>query len=196
MSQTNDQKSKGYTVNDQRWWLREEALEKVSSTTSRLVPHYVEELEQRLENKEKLLQQYITAHKESKADMDGARRRLEAELEKRVDVEKTKVASVLLELLDGLERLEKSITPSAAIENLVEGMKLLQRQVQRELDKMGLTRIEAAGRRFDPQEMEALLTEPVEAERDGLVIDELRSGYKLKGMLVRPAGVKVGVSGT
>jgi len=128
--------------------------------------------------------------------MDGARRRLEAELEKRVDVEKTKVASVLLELLDGLERLEKSITPSAAIENLVEGMKLLQRQVQRELDKMGLTRIEAAGRRFDPQEMEALLTEPVEAERDGLVIDELRSGYKLKGMLVRPAGVKVGVSGT
>lgn len=195
MAKADGQKSKGYTVNDQRWWLKEEALEKVSSPSSRQVPHYVEELEQKLRNNEKLLQQYINAHKESKADMEGARRRLEQELEKRVDVERVKVAGVLLELLDGLERLEKHITPGVSVDDLAAGVTMVKRQVQRELDRMALVRIDAAGRRFDPQEMEALLTEPVEAEREGIVLAELRGGYKLKELLVRPAGVKVGVAG-
>ena len=188
-----ERKEKGFSVNDRRWWLDEKKLEQLAVVQPETRPHYVQEIEERLQEKEKLLREYIDAHKASKADMDGVRRRLEGELERRLDAERVKVAGVLLELLDGLERLEKNVRPGVSMEDLAAGIELLGRAVQRQLDRLGLEKIPAEGGAFDPKLMEAMATEPVEAERENQVLEVLRSGYRLKGQLVRPAGVKVGV---
>jgi molecular chaperone GrpE (heat shock protein) len=42
--------------------------------------------------------------------------------------------------------------------------------------------------------MEALMTAEVPEDQDGMVIEEVRPGYKLKEQVVRPAGVRVGVA--
>ncbi len=188
-----EQREKGFTVNDRRWWLDEEKLEQAAETEPQVKPHYVEEMERRLEEKEKLLREYIEAHKASRADLEGARRRVEAELERRVEMERARVAASLLQILDGLERLEKNVRPEAAAESVAAGVELLGRQVQRELEKLELEKIPAAGQPFDPKLMEAVATEPVEAERENTVLEVLQTGYTLRGNLVRPAGVKVGV---
>jgi molecular chaperone GrpE len=55
----------------------------------------------------------------------------------------------------------------------------------------GLERIDAAGKPFDPQLHEALLQGDGPEDGEPFVADVLRTGYTLKGRIIRPAGVKV-----
>ena len=57
------------------------------------------------------------------------------------------------------------------------------------LEKAGLERIDALGKPFDPHEHEAVAQE--DGEGDPVVFDILRSGYRLKGRVLRPATVRV-----
>jgi len=182
---------KGFTVNDRRFWLNEEAdLDDIPSGARPNKPTYVEELEERLAEKERTLREYIQAHKSSKADMDEARARLERELDRRLDIERARLVEPFVEVLDNLTRLQAAAGDSPEI---AKGMELVVKQLSDELRKIGLEQIETRDCRFDPQEMEALMTAEVSPEQDGMVIDEVRPGYRLKDQVVRPAGVRVGV---
>jgi len=57
------------------------------------------------------------------------------------------------------------------------------------LEKAGLERIDAEGKSFDPTEHEAVLQE--DGDGEPIVADILRTGYRLKGRVLRPAMVKV-----
>ena len=183
---------KGFTVNDRRFWLNEEAdLEDLPEEAGAGKPTYVEELEARLAEKDKTLREYIQAHKSSVADMDQTRERLERELDKRLDVERARLVEPFVEVLDNLTRLRAAADGSPEI---AQGMEMVVKQLAGELEKIGLEPIDARGCRFDPQVMEALMTAEVSPEQDGMVIEEVRPGYRLKDQVVRPAGVRVGVA--
>jgi molecular chaperone GrpE len=184
--------NKGFTVNDRRFWLKEDAdLEGIPDQPASSKPTYVEELEERLAEKDRTLREYIQAHKSSVADMDETRARLERELDRRLDVERAKLVEPFVEVLDNLTRLRVAAenTPEIA-----QGVEMVVRQLADELKKIGLEPIETRNCRFDPQVMEALMTAEVPPEQDGMVIDEVRPGYRLKDQVVRPAGVRVGVA--
>ena len=75
-----NKKDKGFTVNDKRWWLNDDGvIDEASDSVKIAKPSYVEDLEQRLAEKEKTLTEYIKAHKSSLADIYGTRQRLEKE---------------------------------------------------------------------------------------------------------------------
>jgi molecular chaperone GrpE len=57
------------------------------------------------------------------------------------------------------------------------------------LEKAGLSRVEAEGKPFDPNEHEAVMQE--EGEGEPVVSEVVRPGYRLKGRVLRPAMVKV-----
>ncbi len=184
--------NKGFTVNDRRFWLNEDAqLEDLPDQAEYGKPTYVEELEARLAEKDKTLQEYIQAHKSSVADMDETRARLERELDRRLDVERARLAGPFLEVLDNLMRLRAA---TEADPEIARGMDLVVKQLSDELAKMGLQPIATRGCRFDPQVMEALMTAEVSDDQDGMVVEEVRPGYRLKDQVVRPAGVRVGVA--
>jgi molecular chaperone GrpE len=183
---------KGFTVNDRRFWLKEDAdLDDIPDQPAANKPTYVEELEERLAEKDRTLREYIQAHKSSKADMDETRARLERELDRRLDVERARLVEPFVEVLDNLTRLLAAAEGSPEI---AQGMELVVKQLSGELKKIGLEPIETRDCRFDPQVMEALMTAEVSPEQDGMVIDEVRPGYRLKDQVVRPAGVRVGVA--
>jgi molecular chaperone GrpE len=183
---------KGFTVNDRRFWLDEDAdLDAIPASSEPGKPTYVEELEARLAEKEKTLRDYIQAHKSSMADMDETRARLERDLDKRLDVERARLVEPFVEVLDNLVRLRAA---AQKMPEIAQGMDLVVKQLSDELKKIGLEPIETRGCRFDPQVMEALMTAEVSPEQDGMVIDEVRPGYRLKDQVVRPAGVRVGVA--
>lgn len=60
----------------------------------------------------------------------------------------------------------------------------------------GVTRVETKGKEFDPKTMECVVTEDVDpttaSGQEGKVLEELRTGYMLRDMVLRPAQVKVG----
>lgn len=184
--------NKGFTVNDRRFWLNDDAdLGEVTDRPEGRKPTYVEELESRLADKDKTLREYIQAHRSSVADMDEVRARLERELDRRLDVELARLVGPFVEVLDNLVRLHAAAGGNLEI---AQGMELIVKQLRDELGKIGLEPITAQGCRFDPREMEALMTAEVSEDQDGMVIEEVRPGYRLKDQVVRPAGVRVGVA--
>jgi molecular chaperone GrpE len=75
---------------------------------------------------------------------------------------------------------------------VIEGVRLVERKLLRALEEAGLEPVEAAGTPFDPEVHEALMTVPAEEpEEDDMVADVFQEGYRFKGVLLRPARVRV-----
>ena len=183
---------KGFTVNDRRWWLKEDAESgDIPDQPEISKPTYVEELEAQLAEKDKTLREYIQAHKSSVTGMDETRARLERDLDRRLDVERARLAGPFVEVLDNLMRLHAAAEGNPEI---AQGVEMVVKQLSDELSKIGLQPIATRGCRFDPKVMEALMTAEVSEDQDGMVLGEVRPGYMLKEQVVRPAGVQVGVA--
>ena len=68
-------------VVDRRWWANTpEAAATDRAENSSLKPTYVEELEQQLAEKDKLLQEYIAKYRQASNEFEEARLRLRADL--------------------------------------------------------------------------------------------------------------------
>lgn len=70
-----------------------------------------------------------------------------------------------------------------------EGLNLAITEFGKVLKEEGVSEIEALGKEFNPEEMEAV--ETIEGEKDGTVAEVLAKGFTLKGKIIRPAKVKV-----
>lgn len=93
----------------------------------------------------------------------------------------------LLPVLDSFELALGALIDTD--ENVRKGVELVYAELLGVLEKAGLERIDAAGAPFDPNEHEAVLHE--DGDGEPIVADILRTGYRLKGRVLRPAMVKV-----
>jgi molecular chaperone GrpE len=93
----------------------------------------------------------------------------------------------LLPVLDSFELALGALME--ADDNVRKGVELVFAELLGVLEKAGIERIDAAGRPFDPTEHEAVLQE--DGDGEPVVSDILRTGYRLKGRVLRPAMVKV-----
>ncbi len=110
-------------------------------------------------------------------------------LEKRIASEKSdwiKIANkdLLLRLLPGLDSLIL-----AQIHTNDEGVKVSIKHFLDILELEGVKKIEAKGKSFDPNLMEAVSTAQ---GTDNLVMEEVRAGYTIGDTILRPAQVIVG----
>jgi len=186
---------KGFTVRDRRWWLDPEvdldALAEAGEGPRK--PTALEELEARLAERDHQLQETLQAHRAASAEMDQVRQRLQRDVERRVELERARLAEPFVDVLEGLGRLEQAARAAGgAAEAIGEGAGLLARQLHDRLQGLGLRPIQAAGQAFDPRCMEALSAVQVEPARVGQVLEQLRPGYTLGEAVLRPAGVVVG----
>jgi molecular chaperone GrpE len=125
------------------------------------------------------------------AEFDNYRKRIERERAESWTRAQADLAMRLLDALDDLERVAHH-ADSTAPDSLVEGVQLVERKLRQALSAAGLEPIEAEGEPFDPNSMEALATvETGSAAEDGLVHDVFQRGYSFKGVLLRPARVRV-----
>lgn len=99
----------------------------------------------------------------------------------------------LLPVLDNFSRSLEMLEKGASVEKVVEGIKGIERMLQRTLESEGVERIATVGQPFDPNLHEALLTEPTTEVAPETVVAELQSGYLMHGRVLRAAQVKVSV---
>jgi molecular chaperone GrpE len=131
-------------------------------------------------------------------DNKAFRGRLEREKARVVEAERASVAQALLEASDDLERAVAAVSGAAesggeALQNLAEGVRLSLGALQRRIAALGAERIQMAGRPFDPHLAEAVDTVAVaDASQDGLVLQEVRAGYRIGDRVLRPSRVRVG----
>jgi molecular chaperone GrpE len=126
------------------------------------------------------------------AEYDNFRKRTLKEREELTSRAQGAFAGRLLDELDDIERLLSGDPAAMTVESLYQGMELLGRKLWKELEQVGLERIDPAGLPFNPEEHEAVATTlPTEPEQDHTVCRTFQVGYRFKGTLLRPARVQV-----
>lgn len=184
-------------VVDRRWWANKESQEDAgaAAASTSLKPTYVEELEQRLQEKDRQLQDAVSRYRQASSEFDESRLRLRREISKEIERGRREILAELLDVVDNLDRAIAAAQRSAntdGMEALVQGVDLVRRQFLAKLEGFGVTRIESEGQAFDPSLHEAVSTVPASApDQDGVVVGVIRQGYRIGQDVLRPAAVAV-----
>jgi molecular chaperone GrpE len=131
-------------------------------------------------------------------DNKAFRQRLEREKTRVVEAERATVAQALLEAADDLERALAAVSGAGeaggeALRNLVEGVRLSLGALHQRIANLGAQRIAVSGLPFDPHLAEAVDAVAVgDASQDGIVLQEVRAGWRIGDRILRPARVRVG----
>lgn len=159
----------------------------------------VEELKQKLEECQKLKDEYLNGWQRARAELlNYKKEELErvGELIKYADVE---IFLQILPILDNLEIAEKKLPENLKTDENVKGLLLIKKQIQDFLEKQGVKEIKSVGERFNPNfhevveevPLEALAKAEIKVKESGIIIEEVQKGYLLHGNVLRPARVKV-----
>ncbi|MCP4447319.1 MAG: nucleotide exchange factor GrpE [Myxococcales bacterium] len=146
-----------------------------------------------LSQKETLLQRAEARAAEQEDEIERIKRRLQTEADQKVE---KRVAEVIDELLDVGDDLGRAILSAQEMNHeasVIQGLEMVRQSFGKRLQKIGVTRMQALGTKFDPNLHEAVSMMPVhDPSQDGVVLAVLREGYALNGKLLREARVAVG----
>ena len=127
--------------------------------------------------------------------MENLRKRFERE---KIDLIKFGSINLIREILstgDYLERALASIPKneklSQSIKNLVEGLKMVQKEFSTVLEKNGVKKIDSINKKFDHNYHQAMMEIEKEDVTEGTVVQEIQPGYIMNDRLLRPAMVAV-----
>ena len=135
--------------------------------------------------------EYLDTLRRVQAEFENYRKRVIKEQTALVDRATEGLVEQLLPVLDSFELALKNFDAAggADTESVRKGVELVYADLLGVLEKAGLSRVEAEGKPFDPNVHEAVMQE--EGDGEPVVTDVLRTGYTLKGRVLRPAMVKV-----
>ena len=135
--------------------------------------------------------EYLETLRRVQAEFENYRKRVIKEQTALVDRATSGLVEQLLPVLDSFELALKNVDSAGSddIESVRKGVELVYAELLGVLEKAGLSRIEAEGKPFDPNVHEAVMQE--DGDGEPVVTDVLRTGYTLKGRVLRPAMVKV-----
>ena len=135
--------------------------------------------------------EYLDTLRRVQAEFENYRKRVIKEQTALVDRATSGLVEQLLPVLDSFELALKNLDSAGSddIESVRKGVELVYAELLGVLEKAGLSRVEAEGKPFDPNVHEAVMQE--DGDGEPVVTDVLRTGYTLKGRVLRPAMVKV-----
>jgi molecular chaperone GrpE len=145
----------------------------------------------RLSQVESERDEHLDTLRRVQADFENYRKRMIREQTALVDRATEGLVEQLLPVLDSFELALKNFDAAGDedTESVRKGVELVYAELLGVLEKAGLSRVEAEGKPFDPNVHEAVMQD--EGDGEPVVTDVLRSGYTLKGRVLRPAMVRV-----
>jgi molecular chaperone GrpE len=135
-------------------------------------------------------QEYLAHLQRLQAEFDNYRKRVLREQTMAVELAAEPVLRRLLEVLDDFELALLAAEAEPDLERFLKGVELVYAKLVDALKAEGLERIAAEGAPFDPERHEALM-QTGDGDGEPHVAEVFRSGYTLKGRVLRPAGVRV-----
>ena len=158
-----------------------------------------EENEENAESEEERLQEEVRALKEDKirvlAEMENLRKRFDREKIDSIKYGSVNFARDILSPGDNLERALSAINQEEdhpqSIKNLIEGLKMVQKEFSSALEKNGISKINSMNEKFDPNLHQAMMEVEKDDLDEGIVVQEIQTGYMMHDRLLRPAMVGV-----
>lgn len=125
----------------------------------------------------------------ARADLENQRRRHERDLE---NAHKYALERFALELLPVKDSLELGLASSSEADKaLRDGMELTHKLLTAAFSKSGITELDPAGEKFNPQLHQAMAAQADAAAEPNTVLTVCQKGYVLHERLIRPAMVIV-----
>jgi molecular chaperone GrpE len=127
----------------------------------------------------------------SQADFENYKKRAAREKEDAIKYANSTLLERLVGIIDNFELGLAAAKEQGADSPIYSGMVLVQKQLNDLLAENGLQPIEAKGKTFDPNLHEAIAHESSDQIPEGLVLRQVRRGYRFKDRLLRPSRVVV-----
>ena len=130
------------------------------------------------------------------ADMENQRRRQDREMADAKQYAVTAFSRELLAVSDNLSRAlaaypTEKRTSGDPIDNLLSGVEVTDRELQRVFEKFGVRKFGQAGEKFDPNRHQAIYEVPDGSVTPGTIAQVVQSGYSIGERVLRPALVAV-----
>ena len=129
------------------------------------------------------------------AEMENLRKRAARDKADSIKYGSTNLARDILSPNDNLSRaldaIPKEEKRSNSINNLIDGLNMVQKEFMSILEKHGVKKIDALNNKFDHNFHQAMLEIESDKHEDGIVIQEIQSGYIMHDRLLRPSMVGV-----
>ncbi len=124
----------------------------------------------------------------AQADFENYKKREEA---KQAEILEFAKEVTIVKLLPTLDTLEQGLrhAPDNIDKSWLQGIEGTLQKLDKVLEEMGVKRIQATGKKFDPNFHEAV--REVEGEEDGVVVEELQTGFEINGKVIRPSQVVI-----
>ena len=151
--------------------------------------------EEKLDCEKKRSEDYLTRLTYLQADFENMKKRFDREVEQTKSYCNERIIIQLLEVVDELELAVKNgEISSQSTENLLEGVEMTLKKLRKVLEQEGVTEIaNPEGKVFDPTKHNAVATVESDDAEDGIVLEQIRKGYIMRGKVIRPTIVKVAV---
>ena len=133
----------------------------------------------------------------SLAEIENQRRRFEKEIKDAFEFGSFNFAKESLAILDNLQRAKIAIKNDEVLKSnkdlnkFLENISIIEKDLISIFEKNRITKIEAKGRKFDPNLHQAMTEVEDDQSEVGTVIQEIQNGYMLGDRLLRPALVGV-----
>jgi len=126
------------------------------------------------------------------AEFDNYRKRIACEFERVRDAAKEDLITRLLVILDNLEFAVKAAEKSQNSKAILEGVRIVLKQLREILEGEGLKKVNVTGK-FDPRYHECVECEQTSDHESETIVSVIQDGYEFRGKVIRAAKVKVAV---
>ena len=127
-----------------------------------------------------------------RADFENYRKRVDAEKQQSRQIGESSAIVKILPIIDTIERAVTNMPEELQENNWAKGVAGLVKQLETKMKDLGLEKIPAeAGTAFDPEVHQAIQVDETADGETEVVAEELQSGYKLNGSVIRDSMVKV-----
>ena len=133
----------------------------------------------------------------SLAEIENQRRRFEKEIKDAFEFGSFNFAKESLAILDNLQRAKEAIKKDKILKDnkdldkFLENITIVEKNLISIFEKNNITKVEAHGKKFDPNLHQAMAEIEDDDQEPGNVVQEIQSGYMLGERLLRPALVGV-----
>jgi len=151
----------------------------------------VEELHKEIEAKDALIKDLQDKMLYFQAEFENFKKLKAREKQETLKFGNETLLQELIPVLDNMEMALEHASHADDVKAIAEGAKLTFNQFLKVLEKSGVERLEAVGKKFDPNLHEALYQEERDDMEPDTVVSEVQKGYLLNGRVVRPSRVSV-----
>ena len=134
--------------------------------------------------------EYLALAQRTQADFENYRKRVARDS---ANAEIRGVSRLAREMLPALDSLERALAAAGEQDGqLIDGLRLVHRELAGGLERIGIESFGAAGERFDPELHEAVAQLPADGVPAGEITEVYQAGYRLgSGPILRHARVVV-----